>query len=706
MPTPNTEQRKLAAIMFTDMVGYSALAQRNEAMALELLEEHRALLRPLFPRFNGTEIKTIGDAFLVEFHSALEAAQCAIEMQRALAKRNHDVPTDRRVEIKIGIHIGDVVHRDGDVYGDGVNIASRIEPLAGPSGICISTDVERQIRNALETRFVKLGPRELKNISVPMELFRIVLPWEEHKATSRPLVAGDQSAKKLHSRVLLGVAVLVLLNLGLALWFLGNAPKSRLSQQRVSEDREKAATTQGAIRSLAVKPLDNFSGDTNSAYLSDGMTEALCSALGNISALRVPGRSSLMRYKGAQTSIRDMGKELDVDAVLEGSIQRAGNRMLITVQLVEASNDRHLWSTNYERDLSDFFQVQNEVAEAVAREVNIKLKPQEARRLASASKIDPAANEAYLRGRYYFWQFSPEASSKALAMFIQATNLAPDFAPPYAGLADYYVFQGGSATAKAPREVMPQAKAAVLKALELDPDLPDAHATLAWILFSFDHDWAGAGKAFDHALAMNPNCWKAHFWRGFYFAGLTRLNDSVAEFKYADHLEPFSPMHDFFTPLPYLWSAQYDRAFQEADRIFQSNPTNATAAFQLAMVELQEGKFEQAIPRFEESIKGAVGTRNWMRAVLGNAYATAGKRPEAEVILKELLDRSKREYVSASDIALIYAGLNQRDQSFEWLDKALEERSVDYALAVEPRWKNLREDPRFQVLLRKMHYPR
>src|SRR5246127_4415563 len=175
-----TEERKLAAIMFTDMVGYSALAQRDSRLALDLLEEHRRILREIFPRFNGTEIKTIGDAFLVEFNSALEAAQCAIEIQRALAKHNVDVPPDRRIEVKIGIHIGDVVHRAGDVYGDGVNIASRIEPLAGAGGICVSMDVERQIRNAVETRFEKLGPTELKNISVPMELFRIVLPWERH----------------------------------------------------------------------------------------------------------------------------------------------------------------------------------------------------------------------------------------------------------------------------------------------------------------------------------------------------------------------------------------------------------------------------------------------------------------------------------------------------------------------------------------------
>src|SRR5213594_1567834 len=180
------EQRKLAAIMFTDMVGYSALSQRDDKLALELLEEHRQLLREIFPRFHGTEIKTIGDAFLIEFNSALEAAQCAIEIQRTLAKRNHDVTADRRIELKIGIHIGDVVHREGDVYGDGVNIASRIEQLAGAGGICVSMDVERQIRNALEARFEKFGSADLKNIKLPMDLLRIVLPWESERKSERP----------------------------------------------------------------------------------------------------------------------------------------------------------------------------------------------------------------------------------------------------------------------------------------------------------------------------------------------------------------------------------------------------------------------------------------------------------------------------------------------------------------------------------------
>src|SRR5438876_1453678 len=221
MPTESTEERKLAAIMFTDMVGYSALVQRDDKVALELLEEHRRLLREIFPRFHGTEIKTIGDAFLVEFGSALEAAQCAIEIQRTLAKRNHDVTAERRIELKIGIHIGDVVHRDGDVYGDGVNIASRIEQLAGAGGIGVSMDVERQIRNALEARFEKFGTADLKNIKLPMDLFRIVLPWEKG---AKPERAATRFSKK--TPLLAVAAAVVFLSMLFSWWLMQRSHKT------------------------------------------------------------------------------------------------------------------------------------------------------------------------------------------------------------------------------------------------------------------------------------------------------------------------------------------------------------------------------------------------------------------------------------------------------------------------------------------------
>src|SRR5881227_3879617 len=264
------EQRKLAAIMFTDMVGYSALSQRDEKLAQELLEEHRRLLREIFPRFNGTEIKTIGDAFLVEFGSALEAAQCAIAIQRALAKRDADAPAERQIQVRIGIHIGDVVHRGGDVYGDGVNIASRIEPLASPGGICLSMDVERQIRNAVETRFEKLAPTELKNISVAMDLFRIVLPWESRTGIPRTEIKKERvtPARSPWHEIVIGILLLAALIGGAFLWFhrVGSGGKT-------ASGNPAAAAPAISEKSIAVLPFENLSSDKENAYFTDGVQD-------------------------------------------------------------------------------------------------------------------------------------------------------------------------------------------------------------------------------------------------------------------------------------------------------------------------------------------------------------------------------------------------------------------------------------------------
>src|SRR6266700_7801305 len=284
------EQRRLAAIMFTDMVGYSAMAQRDDQLALALLEEHRQLLREIFPRFHGTEIKTIGDAFLVEFGSALEAAQCAIEIQRTLAKRNHDVTSDRRIELKIGIHIGDVVHRDGDVYGDGVNIASRIEQLAGAGGICVSMDVERQIRNALEARFEKFGSAELKNIKLPMDLFRIVLPWE----TGAKAKHGVPRVSK-KSPLLIPAAVIVVAGVLLGLWLMQRSSRDR---QRVSGAPPAAPAIAPDQKSVAVLAFVNLSDDKGSEYFSDGVSEELLTVLQKIPGLHVAARTSAFSFKG------------------------------------------------------------------------------------------------------------------------------------------------------------------------------------------------------------------------------------------------------------------------------------------------------------------------------------------------------------------------------------------------------------------------
>jgi adenylate cyclase len=338
MPSEGAEHRKLAAIMFTDMVGYSALSQRDGKLALELLEEHRELLREIFPRFNGAEIKTIGDAFLVEFSSALEAAQCAIEIQRTLAKRNADAPADRQIEIRIGIHIGDVVHRAGDVYGDGVNIASRIEPLANAGGVCVSMDVERQIRNAIETRFEKLAPTELKNISVQMDLFRIVLPWER---PGTPVAKTEAPPKSTFPKWAMTGAVVVLIVIGFFFW-----------------SKRTPTISAAPEKSIAVLPFENLSEEKQNEFFTDGVQDQILTDLSQIADLKVISRTSVMQYKtGVARNLRKIGEELGVAHVVEGSVQRAANKIRVNAQLIDARNDAHLWAQTYDRDLADVFAI-------------------------------------------------------------------------------------------------------------------------------------------------------------------------------------------------------------------------------------------------------------------------------------------------------------------------------------------------------------
>ena len=285
--------RRLAAIMFTDLVGYTALTQRNEALAMQLLEEHRRLVRPFFPKHNGREVKTIGDAFLVEFASALEATRCAFDIQQSLNELNSGRQEDRRVLLRVGIHLGDVIHDQNDVYGDAVNIASRIEPLASPGGICVSQQVYDQIKNKFEFPLSTLGEKTLKNVSEPVEVYRVILPWE----------------KKSES-------------------------ESSLEKTRI-----------------AVLPFTNMSSNPEEGYFADGMTEELITSLSGVRQLTVIARTSVMGYKGTTKKVREIGRELEVGSVLEGSVRKAGNKVRITAQLIDAATEGHLWAQNYDRQL-------------------------------------------------------------------------------------------------------------------------------------------------------------------------------------------------------------------------------------------------------------------------------------------------------------------------------------------------------------------
>src|SRR2546426_227332 len=467
----DSEQRKLAAIMFTDMVGYSALAQSDDKLALELLEEHRELLREIFPRFNGTEIKTIGDGFLVEFNSALEAAQCAIEIQRALSKRNHDVPVERRIEVRIGVHLGDVVHRGGDVYGDGVNIASRIEALAGAGGICVSMDVERQIRNALDARFERLAPTELKNISVPMDLFRIVLPWERNARLTDGRQKHDVRQQRSIPIGWVVAAVLLLVVIGAGVFV--------LQRQKTKVAPGQSETTASTIpaKSIAVLPFDNQNRDPDTDYLSDGIPESIINSLSQLPNLKVMSRNSVFHYKGKDMDAQAVAKELKVQAVLTGRMTQRGDGLSISVELINAQDNSEIWGQQYNRKLADVFAVQEEIAKEISEKLRLKLTGAERQQLAKRPTENLKAFQYYMQGRTYSQRRTREDLLRAIRYYEKAIEEDKNYALAYAGLTEAYAVLGLRGYI-APQEGRRQADESARKALALDENLAESHAAL------------------------------------------------------------------------------------------------------------------------------------------------------------------------------------------------------------------------------------
>ncbi|MEY2484364.1 MAG: hypothetical protein QOH39_12 [Verrucomicrobiota bacterium] len=563
------EERKLAAIMFTDMVGYSALSQRDEQLAQELLEEHRQLLREIFPRFHGTEIKTIGDAFLVEFNSALEAARCSIEIQRTLAKRDADAPTDRQIQVRIGIHIGDVVHRGGDVYGDGVNIASRIERLASPGGICLSMDVERQIRNAVETRFEKLAPTELKNISVPMDLFRIVLPWELPSPTAAKSEIRNSKSETGIRRILVTSIVIVLLlagSLGYQLWRTRNQPAPR---QDASPARIEAATASTIPeKSIAVLPFENLSSDKENAYFADGIQDEILTRVSKIADLKVISRTSTQHYKSAPDNLPEIARQLGVAHILEGSVQKSGDAVRLNVQLIKAANDSHLWADTFDRKLTDIFSVESEVAKAIADQLRAHLSGREEQVITAKPTDNVEAYDAYLRGLAYSLKTgnTPANALGAQKYLREAVRLDPKFALSWALLSNV--------------------EARGYRTLTLQPTIALREE---------------ARQAAETALTLQPNLGEAVLAKGYYhYACLKEYDTAVRYLEQARHLLPNSSRIPESLAYVERRRGQWDRSesyFNEAERL---DPRNVSLLSQHALLYIDTRRFPEALRKLDQ----------------------------------------------------------------------------------------------------------
>jgi adenylate cyclase len=702
MVTP-TEERKLAAIMFTDMVGYSALAQRDDKVALELLEEHRRLLREIFPRFHGTEIKTIGDAFLVEFGSALEAAQCAIEIQRTLAKRNHDVTSDRRIEVKIGIHIGDVVHRDGDVYGDGVNIASRIEALAGAGGICVSMDVERQIRNALEARFEKFGSADLKNIKLPMELFRIVLPWE---AGTRVQSSAPRSSKK--SPVLIGAAVLVIVALIVGGWW-WSGRSSKHQQLAATQPAPSAPTNAPDQKSVAVLPFVNLSDDKGSEYFSDGVSEELLTVLQKIPGLHVAARTSAFSFKGKNATAQEIGQKLGVAHLVEGSVRKAGDAVRIAARLTRADTGEELWSENYTRDLKDVFAVQTELAQTIVEQLRGRFggadtgaKEKIQAEVLAAEKggtKNVEAHELYLQGRFYENRHSDKSTREALAAYQHAVELDPGFARAWAGVARTHTWIAGFATEggqKAFDAHLASARDAVARALAIEPDLPDALYARAWLETNFDFNWSAATQTVSKAMALAPADPNMLIAAANLETALGNTDRAIEMYRKAVELDPVNAQSRSFLAFGLANTKRFTEARAEYARVIELNPSAPWAHAGLGLAYMLQNKFEEA------ANEAQADAGDWARLLIVSCARWAQKREqESDAALNELLKNEAE--LAAFQIAEAYAYRGDKDRAFEWLERARRQRDPGLGnLRKDPLFESLYHDPRWNTFLHTM----
>jgi TolB-like protein/DNA-binding winged helix-turn-helix (wHTH) protein/Tfp pilus assembly protein PilF len=464
--------------------------------------------------------------------------------------------------------------------------------------------------------------------------------------------------------------------------------------------REHRTAQKYQITSLAVLPLRNLSGDPEQEYFADGTTEELITSLARISALRVISHTSVAGYKDTKKPLPEIARELKVDAIIEGTVARSGNRFRITANLVQAFPEKHLWAESYERDLGDVLSLQSELAQAVTHEIRVKLTPIETSRLATTHRVNPEAYELYLRGRYFWNKRTKEGLKKALEYFHQAVAIEPNYALAYAAIAECYLpsaYLGYSP----PNEALPKARTAAVRALEIDEALAEAHSALAAEKEFYEWDWAGAEKEFQRAIELNPGYATAHSWYAQYLVSTGRMQEALAESKHALQFDPFSLVINLGFAHRLYWMRQYDQAIDQGRKTLSLDPSYSPETWSVALAYEQKGQCDGAIATLR--IVKSSQRNAFTLASFGHIYALCRNASAARAIIRELEGRSQKEYVDPYAVALVYAGLEQNDEAFAWLQKASQQHSPLFTfLEVEPMLDPLRIDPRFQELLRRV----
>jgi len=628
--------------MFTDTVGYTASTQADEGRTLELLRQQVELVRPLVALHQGREIKSTGDGFLVEFDSALKATQCAVSIQRRLYERNAEGGL-APIRIRIGIHLGDIVQSGTDILGDAVNIAARIEPTAEPGGICVSGAVHEQIRNKIPDALERLAPTALKGLQVPMDIYRVVLPWTANEPSS-----GEKGATPLD--------------------------KSR----------------------IAVLPFVSMSPDPNDEYFADGLTEELIANLALVKGLRVIARTSVMEYKKKEKHVSAIGKELGVGTVVEGSVRKAGNRIRVTVQVIDVATEEHLWASKYDDNLDDVFAVQSDIATKVAASLPSNLVPSSSSIPVLQETRDMPAYLYFLQGQALVWQREEVPIRQALRYFEQAVERDPTFSRAYASLARAYK-QLGEEGLISWAEAIVQGKAAAERARRISPDLAEAHAMLAELSFMADDPVELQEKEARRALELNPNLAEAHDILG-QIAGIKGdLESYVRHIEEAYQLDPLSPLTIRYLGRAYFFAGREQEALDHWKRTLHLDPITAYRG--MADYYTAKGDLEKADAMVQEMERiGPTNRATYLQR--GYLAALKGDKPTAMAMIAKLEATHEKGWVTSPFAGYIYQALGDTDRFFEYMFAAVKSHTLPVTnLLFSPLLADVRKDPRFEQVI-------
>jgi adenylate cyclase len=636
--------RQLAAILFADMVGYTSLMQENEQLARLKRKRLKEVLETTVSRFNGKVVQYYGDGSLSIFSSAIDCVNSAIIIQQQLQH-------EPKVPLRIGIHTGDVAIEDESVYGDGVNLASRIESLAVPGGIFISEKVYDEIRNqhSIETR--EIGYFELKNVKYPVRIFAI--------ANDGIMVPG--------------------------------------------RDELRGKTKQPNNR-LAILPFVNMSTDPDNEYFSDGITEELLNALTKVDGLQVTSRTSAFAFKGRNTDIRDIAIQLNVDRILEGSVRKSGNRVRITAQLINAADGYHIWSESYDRNLTDIFEVQDEISGIIAGKLG-KMHVDEPDQLVKAPVKNIAAYTHYLRGLHYLNKLTPADSRKAIECFEDAIALEPTYAQAYARSAGAYSYLAVTG------QILPEKAFEIVsryadKALQIDDSIAEGHIAKGSFYLFYGRKWKEAFDEFQKAIRLNPGATDAYQLLGYYYLIVGQKQKAVGMLEEAEKIDPLSPIITQALGNMYIFAGRYDEAITQADKMLDLNPTMRISIEMKGWATGMKGDWETALEYFKEvhrltnhPLKGVMG--------LGFAYAKLGQEEQALEIIRKMEQRQEQEPGSVIDpeIAAVWFALGNVDKAFYYLNQAVDKRMGPVSYVLEyPQYNSVKKDPRYKELLRKQGF--